>query len=64
LDHLQGDLQNVEGLSEVKEILEAKKEVKIFSQFTRLLLVFFQEYIFHFLNFIFTKNPNEAKNGF
>ncbi len=30
LDHLQGDLQNVEGLSEVKEILEAKKEVKLF----------------------------------
>jgi len=27
LNHLQGDLKNVEGLVEVKEILEAKKEV-------------------------------------
>ena len=27
LDHLYGDLKNVDGLSEVKEILDAKKEV-------------------------------------
>jgi hypothetical protein len=27
LAHLQGDLKNVEGLVEVKEILEAKREV-------------------------------------
>ena len=29
LYHLQGDLKNVEGLVEVKEILEAKKEVEL-----------------------------------
>ena len=29
LDHLYGDLKNVDGLSEVKEILDAKKEASL-----------------------------------
>ena len=32
LVHLQGDLKNVEGLVEVKEVLEAKKEVNGLNQ--------------------------------